>query len=99
MYSNLVRDVHYELGGDPLPKKSEPQEEIPLIKEFQGNQEDPDKAIKELASKIKLDEADQKALDDAKKLSDCKNMVDNDMISTTSDEPEEDDFVELSVEN
>lgn len=100
LYSNLMKDVHSELGGDPIPtSKPKEEEEIPLVKEFQGNQEDPDKAIKELASKIKLDDADQKALDDAKKLSDCKKMVDNDMVSTSQDEPEDYDLVELSAEN
>jgi len=52
------------LGGDPVPvAAASSNEDIPLVKEFQGNQEDPDKAIKELARKIKLDDADQKALD------------------------------------
>lgn len=52
-----MKDVNSELGGDPVPTKKE-DDEIPLIQEFRENQEDPDKAIKELARKIKLDDAD-----------------------------------------
>ena len=34
LYSNLVKDVNSEMGGDPIPQRAKVEEEIPLIKEF-----------------------------------------------------------------